>query len=83
MKIALALIFLVVLSVVFHLFSPWYLTPIASNWTAIDDTISLTFWVTGLVFIAINLFLAYVMNPKTSALNLSLRQSPPSVLPPC
>ncbi len=61
MKIALVLIFLVVLSVLFHLFSPWYLTPIASNWTAIDDTISLTFWVTGCVFIAVNLFLAYVI----------------------
>jgi len=31
-----------------HFLSPWYFTPIASNWSAMDDTISITFWVTGL-----------------------------------
>lgn len=61
MKIAIVLILLVIASVVFHLVSPWYFTPIASNWTAIDDTISLTFWVTGFVFVAVNGFLAYVV----------------------
>jgi cytochrome c oxidase subunit 2 len=61
MKIAVALILLVIGSVLFHLFSPWYLTPIASNWDTIDDTISLTFWVTGFVFVAVNGFLAYVV----------------------
>lgn len=61
MKIAIALILLVIASVVFHLVSPWYFTPIASNWSAIDDTISLTFWVTGFVFVAVNGFLAYVV----------------------
>jgi len=25
-----------------------------SNWQAMDDTISITFWVTGFVFVAIN-----------------------------
>ncbi|MBV1911593.1 MAG: cytochrome c oxidase subunit II [Kangiellaceae bacterium] len=61
MKIAIAIILLVVFSVAFHLVSPWYLPPIASNWQAIDDTISLTFWVTGIVFILVNFFLAYVV----------------------
>ena len=61
MKIAIVLILLVIASVLFHLFSPWYLTPIASNWQSIDDTISLTFWVTGFVFVAVNFFLAYVV----------------------
>ncbi len=61
MKIAIVLILLVIGSVVFHLVSPWYFTPIASNWSAIDDTISLTFWVTGIVFVAVNFFLAYVV----------------------
>ena len=61
MKIAVALIILVIGSVLFHLLSPWYLTPIASNWDTIDDTISLTFWVTGFVFVAVNGFLAYVV----------------------
>ncbi len=59
MVIAIVLVLLVVGSVLFHLLSPWYFTPIASNWTAMDDTISLTFWVTGAVFVAVNLFMAY------------------------
>jgi cytochrome c oxidase subunit II len=59
MAIAIVLLLLVIVSVIFHLFSPWWLTPIASNWSAIDDTIEITFWVTGLVFIAVNCFLAY------------------------
>jgi cytochrome c oxidase subunit 2 len=59
MAIAIVLILLVLGSVLFHLLSPWYFTPIASNWGTIDDTISLTFWVTGAVFVAVNLFMAY------------------------
>jgi cytochrome c oxidase subunit 2 len=59
MVIAIVLVILVVGSVLFHLLSPWYFTPLASNWGTIDDTISLTFWVTGTVFVAVNLFMAY------------------------
>ena len=59
MVFAIALVLLVVGSVLFHYLSPWYFTPIASNWGAIDDTISVTFWVTGFVFVAVNLFMAY------------------------
>jgi cytochrome c oxidase subunit 2 len=59
MVFAIALVLLVVGSVLFHLLSPWYLTPLASNWGNIDDTIGLTFWVTGFVFVAVNLFLAW------------------------
>jgi cytochrome c oxidase subunit 2 len=58
---AIALVVLVVASVLFHLLSPWYFTPIASNWGAIDDTISITFWVTGAVFVIVNLFMAYAV----------------------
>ena len=39
MGVAIALVVLVVGSVLFHFLSPWYFTPIASNWGAIDDTI--------------------------------------------
>ena len=46
-------------TVLFHLFSPWWWTPIASNWGYIDDTIIITFWVTGVVFVGILLFMAY------------------------
>jgi cytochrome c oxidase subunit II len=59
MTMAVVLILLVVGSVLFHYLSPWYFTPIASNWTAIDDTVHLTFWVTGFVFVTVNLFMAY------------------------
>lgn len=61
MVVAIVLILLIVGSVLFHLLSPWYLTPIASNWTTIDDTISITFWVTGIVFVAVNLFMAWAV----------------------
>jgi cytochrome c oxidase subunit II len=59
MAIAVVLILLVVGSLAFHFLSPWYLTPLASNWGLIDTTIDITFVVTGIVFVAINLFMAY------------------------
>jgi cytochrome c oxidase subunit 2 len=55
-----ALILLVVATVLFTL-SPWWFTPIASNWQTMDDTVNLTFWVTGVVFVAVNLFMAYAV----------------------
>ena len=61
MVFAIALVLLVVGSVLFHYLSPWYFTPIASNWGTIDDTVTITFWVTGIVFVAINLFMAYAV----------------------
>lgn len=52
--------FLVILgSVLFHIFTPWYWTDIASNWGSMDDTITLTFWVGGGVFILVCLFMIY------------------------
>jgi cytochrome c oxidase subunit 2 len=57
--LALVLILIAVGSVAFHLLSPWWLTPIASNWLYIDNTIALTFWITGIAFVAIVLFMAF------------------------
>ena len=37
----------------------WYFTPLASNWGTIDFTVDVTFWVCGIVFVAVNLFTAY------------------------
>jgi cytochrome c oxidase subunit 2 len=59
MVLAIVLVLLIVGSVAFHFLSPWYFTPIASNWGTIDDTVNITFWVTGIVFVAINAFMAY------------------------
>jgi cytochrome c oxidase subunit 2 len=61
MAIAVVLVLLVVGSIIFHFMSPWWFTPIASNWTTMDDTVILTFWVTGVVFVVVNLFLAWVV----------------------
>ena len=54
-------IFLAVIvgSILFHVFTPWWWTDIASNWGAMDDTIVLTFWIGGGVFIAVCLFMIY------------------------
>lgn len=59
MAVAVILILIAVGSVLFHLLSPWWWTPIASNWQYIDDTIIITFWITGAVFTAVILFMAY------------------------
>lgn len=61
MAVAIVLVLLVVGSILFHFLSPWYFTPIASNWGMIDDTVTITFWVTGFVFVAINCFMAYAV----------------------
>jgi cytochrome c oxidase subunit 2 len=61
MAIAIVLMLLLAGSVVFHFLSPWYFTPIASNWGTIDDTISITFWVTGIVFVAVTVFVAVAL----------------------
>ena len=61
MPLAIALILLVVGSLLFHFLSPWTFTPLASNWGMIDFTVDITFVVTGLVFVAVNLFMAYAI----------------------
>jgi cytochrome c oxidase subunit 2 len=66
MVFAWALILLVVATLAFHfaalygLFGdPWWFTEIASNWTTMDQTVNVTFWVTGIVFIVVNSFMAW------------------------
>jgi cytochrome c oxidase subunit II len=59
MPTAIILVLVALGSVLFHLLSPWWWTPIASNWSYIDHTISITFWISGIAFTAILLFMAY------------------------
>lgn len=59
MAVVLILVAIAVGSVLFHLLSPWWWTPIASNWSYIDHTLVITFWITGFVFVAVVLFIAY------------------------
>ena len=57
--VAIAFLLITVGSVVFHFWSPWWWTEVASNWGGMDDTIILTFWITGFVFVVICLFVSY------------------------
>ena len=59
MAVAIFLLIIVVGSVIFTFLSPWWFTDIASNWGAIDVTVLITFWVCGVVFVAVGLFMAY------------------------
>lgn len=59
MAVALIFVMVAVGSVLFHLFSPWWFTPIASNWSYIDATVNITFLITGFVFSAVVLFMSY------------------------
>ena len=70
MVLVIVLMVLIVGSVLFHFLSPWYLTPIASNWGMIDDTLTITFIVCGFVFVAINLFMVYAIY-KLSLIHIS------------
>jgi len=59
MAVAIVILLIALGSIAFHFWSPWWWTPIASNWQGMDDTILLTFWITGFVFIVICAFVAY------------------------
>ena len=59
MFVAIIFALIIIGSIIFHFWSPWWWTPVASNWGNIDDTIILSFWVTGAVFVGVCLFMAY------------------------
>lgn len=61
MAIAIALVLIVAASVVFHFVSPWWLTPLASNWGQMDHTLTITIVITGIFFVVINLFVVYTL----------------------
>ncbi|WNC66785.1 cytochrome c oxidase subunit II [Thalassotalea nanhaiensis] len=61
MAISIVILILILATVLFHFLSPWWFTPLASNWSSIDGTIDITLWVTGVVFVLVNLFLAYAV----------------------
>ncbi len=61
MALAIALVLIAVVAVLFQFVSPWWLTPLASNWKLMDDTLLITLVITGVVFVAINLFIAYAI----------------------
>ncbi len=61
MVMAIAFFVIVVGSVVFHFLSPWWLTELASNWSRMDDMLTITLVITGAFFVVINLFVVYTL----------------------
>lgn len=61
MRVAIAVLLVGLGTILFHVLSPWWWTPIASNWGFIDTTIEITFWITGLVFLAVVSFLGFCL----------------------
>ncbi len=59
MALAVVVVILIVGSIIFHFASPWWFTDLAADWGSVDFVMNVTFWVTGFVFIAVNLFMAY------------------------
>ncbi|AVR97601.1 cytochrome c oxidase subunit II [Pseudoduganella armeniaca] len=59
--VAISLVLIAVGALAFHVASPWWLTPIASNWHAMDDALMLTFAITGVAFVVLHLFVAYTV----------------------
>lgn len=61
MTAAIVLLIVVLGSVVFNTFSPWWFTDIASNWGNIDFAVFVTFWICGIAFILVGLFMVYAI----------------------
>ena len=50
MNLVIVLVLLVVGSLLFHWWSPWWFTPLASNWSTVDFTVDVTLVITAIVF---------------------------------
>ena len=51
MALAVMLVLIAVAAVLFQFLSPWWLTPLASNWGLMDDMLLITLVITGDVFV--------------------------------
>lgn len=58
MGMAVALVGIVAAVLVFHWLTPWWLTPLASQWREMDAMLAVTLLITGIFFVGINLFIA-------------------------
>lgn len=61
MRVPIVIAALVLGSIAFHLFSPWWQTPIASNWGSIDSALTITLWICAVAFVSLNLFMALAL----------------------
>jgi cytochrome c oxidase subunit 2 len=58
---AVAIALLVLATIAFHLLSPWWMTPLASNWGSIDSALIITMYICTIAFVGLNLFLALAL----------------------
>ncbi|MFC7537786.1 cytochrome c oxidase subunit II [Sphingomonas sp. GCM10030256] len=61
MKVAVGIALLVIGSILFHVLSPWWMTPIASNWGSIDHALIITLYICAVAFVGLNLFMAWAI----------------------
>lgn len=61
MHLAIIVALLVLGSILFHIFSPWWMTPLASNWGSIDTALIVTMYICAVAFIVLNLFMAWLL----------------------
>lgn len=61
MPVAVVIAALVLGSIAFHVLSPWWMTPIASNWGSIDDALIITLYICAVAFVGLNLFMAWLL----------------------
>ncbi len=61
MWMVIALLAIIGGSLLFHAFSPWWTTALASNWRQMDETLTITLVITGIFFVVINLFVVYCL----------------------
>lgn len=59
--VAVLLGLIVIGSVLFNIWSPWKFTEIASNWEFIDFTVMVTWWICGVAFVLLGLFMAWAV----------------------
>ena len=76
--VPLILLIIIIGSVLFHIYTPWYSTPIASNWSSIDSTIELTFAMTGAVYVLVLGFMTYCVIKFRSTKNRKADYEPES-----
>jgi len=50
---------IVIGTVLWNAVTPWWFTPLASNWGAFDQTIIISLWVTGVAFVLVSGFIIY------------------------
>lgn len=60
-SVALTLGVVTIGSVIFNIWSPWKFTEIASNWEFIDFTVMVTWWICGVAFVLLGLFMSWAI----------------------